>query len=141
MAGRITANYLFLLTLLKEKQSIEMRYDGQEKLCLFGFVMILSYHKLTRYKALTTGLRDNLSNTGNVKAKQCNAVVIPVRKLRWASRIWLICRVQTCRTPGWEECRRKASMLPFGILEVMVNLHGSPSALSSRPKQLTCAQT
>lgn len=68
----------------------------------------------------------------------CVFVNIPLRKLRWLSSIWLIRRVQTSHTPGWVEWRTKDSTVPLVNREVTVNLHGSFSTFSSRPKQLTC---
>lgn len=68
----------------------------------------------------------------------CLFVNIPLRKLRWLSSIWLIRRVQTSHTPGWVEWRTKDSTVPLVNREVTVNLHGSFSTFSSRPKQLTC---
>lgn len=65
--------------------------------------------------------------------------VLPLRKLRWFSSIWLTWWIQTWLTPGLVEWRVYLSRLPLDDLEVSVNLQGS-SAFSSRPNQLTWSE-
>jgi len=64
-------------------------------------------------------------------------ILLPLRKFRWFSSIWLTWWTQTWLTPGLIEWRVYLSRFPLEDLEVSVNLQGS-SVFSSKPNQLTC---
>ena len=66
---------------------------------------------------------------------------VPLRKLRWLSRIWFTSSTQAWQMSAEGACSWKRTMLPSGLRDVSTKRAASPSLLGSTPKQLTCNES
>lgn len=62
---------------------------------------------------------------------------LPLRKLRWLSKIWTTSLTQALPISGEEACIWKRTTLPSGLRDVSTKRASSPSTLGSTPRQLT----
>lgn len=120
-------------------------------LFVYLFFEVIGFHRTTwsknihldthSFNCLEYMCADNTVNNSNSSSIGGDVALfgwdLPLRKLRWDSKIWTTSLTQALPISGEEACNWKRTTLPSGLRDVSTKRASSPSTLGSTPRQLT----